>query len=228
MNKNSSKTKPSAKRSDNSSTTNNQFVTKAAVKQMLKANQSNLVKYIDTSAYSTGLTSGLSIQAISLPSTGTGESSMNGSAIDINSFDVRWNLIRPGQAPSATSGGKYMVRFTIVQAIGAANLSFADVYQDAANAIQAIVSPFRYDTKDRSFHVLYDKVMSVDNYNSLAFAESSKIPAKVHKARFDSVNSDWSTGQPYIYIATSEDNGIGTPASDLSLNTTVRAWFFDV
>jgi hypothetical protein len=198
------------------------IATIAAVKSMIANNQSNLVKYIDTTSYNIAIGNGSTLFNVVMPSTGTGEINMNGTSINMHKLDVRFDIIQYNVAIALTD--RYQLRFTVIQSKGTDTLSVQDIYQETSSPGTVLSSPFRYDTHNLSFRVLHDSKMQVNNYQPCLTKELLGLSCKA-KARYDVVNSDWSNGQ-ISYILTL----VAYPAANANItwNLNFRMWFFDV
>jgi hypothetical protein len=194
----------------------------AAVRSMIANNQSNLIKYIDTVNYLSSIGTNSSVYVVTMPSTGTGEINMNGTSINMQKLDIRFDVTQYNVVVALTD--RYQLRFTVIQSKGTDSLSLADIYQETATATTILSSPFRYDTHNLSFRVLHDSKMQVSNYQPCFTKEIQHLACK-SKARYDAVNSNWSNGQ-LSYIVTV----VGLPAGDTNLywNLNFRMWFYDV
>jgi hypothetical protein len=194
----------------------------AAVRLMIANNQSNLIKYIDTVNYLSSIGSSSSVYAVSMPVTGTGEINMNGTSINMQKLDIRFDITQYNVAVALTD--RYQLRFTVIQSKGTDSLSLADIYQETATATTILSSPFRYDTHNLSFRVLHDSKMQVSNYQPCLTKEILNLSCR-EKARYDVVNTNWSNGQ-ISYVITV----VGYPAGDFNLywNLNFRLWFYDV
>jgi hypothetical protein len=200
----------------------NKPVTKAAVRTMIANNQANLIKYIDTVNYLSSIGTSSSLYVVSMPVTGTGEINMNGTSINMQKIDCRFDVTQYNIVSALTD--RYQLRLTILQSKGTDSLTLADIYQETSTAQTILSSPFRYDTHNLSFRVLHDSKMQVNNYQPCFTKEILDLPCK-SKARYDIVNTNWSNGQ-ISYVITV----VGFPAGDFNLywNLNFRVWFFDV
>lgn len=198
------------------------IATIAAVRSMIANNQSNLMKYIDTVNYLASIGTSSTVYNVSMPTTGTGEINMNGTSINMQKLDIRFDITQYNVAVALTD--RYQLRFTVIQSKGTDSLTLADIYQETSTALTILSSPFRYDTHNLSFRVLHDSKMYVDNYQPCQTKEFLNVSCKA-KARYDVVNTDWSNGQ-ISYIVTAN----GFPAGDFNLywNLNFRMWFYDV
>jgi hypothetical protein len=198
------------------------IATIAAVRSMIANNQTNLIKYIDTVNYLASIGTNSTVYNVTMPSTGTGEINMNGTSINMQKLDIRFDITQYNVAIALTD--RYQLRFTVIQSKGTDSLTLADIYQETSTALTILSSPFRYDTHNLSFRVLHDSKMYVDNYQPCLTKEFLNVPCKA-KARYDVVNTDWSNGQ-ISYIVTAN----GFPAGDFNLywNLNFRMWFYDV
>lgn len=204
-------------------TQRNFTISKKAVKSMIMANQASLEKYIDTYVIwpSTSVNS-TTIALLNMPTTGTGETNMNGTSINIKRLDYRqtlhiYNAIQP-------NNDVFLCRLSTCQAIGSYMPTYGDVYQNSANPLDIINSPFRYDTEGLNFHVLDDVKYCVDSFNLTKVYNTRIIPSKIHNSRYDAVNSDWSNGQLFYCLTVYSPSG----SQDLGFNFSYRTWFFDI
>jgi hypothetical protein len=195
-----------------------QIVTKSQVRQMINSTQSNMVKYNDTLISSTGLGTGSIIASLNLPSTGVGESAMSGTSIACKEIDYSYCF----QAGSSADVTSYVIRVLLVQAIGADSLAVNEVLQNVASNDRALVSPYRYDTVNKSFRVLSDDIVFIDPYNTIA-NRKRKVKTKV-EMRYDSVGGGWATGQPFL-ITVIQGNSV---ASNLNQYADYRVWWYDI
>jgi hypothetical protein len=197
-----------------------QTVTKAQVKQMLESGRSNLKKYTDSTEFSSGQGSQLDLTAFTMPTTGTGESSMTGVSIDVSAVEIHYEFTHP---EGSATPDVYPYRITVVQAIGTGtDLTIGEIYQNASSAGTALVSPFRYDTLNKNFRVISDYKSWVDQYNPVKFHDQT---VKIHtKARYDGLDADWATGK--LYYVTVINNTAGH--SVLDFNLYYRLWWYDV
>jgi len=184
---------------------------------MIKSIQPELIKYIDSNVSAAGTAAGIFFTALNMPTTGTGESNMNGTSINIKSVDLSFELFVGGGTTAA-----FGVRYIILQGIGdSASLTAGEVLQNIASADFALISPYRYDTINREFRILHDSTHVVDGYNTKVVKKYT-LPAKVHNARYDSLGTQWATGQVFILrIAASA-------AATWSDSWYTRVWFMDV
>jgi hypothetical protein len=194
----------------------------AAVRSMIANNQSNLIKYIDTTNYLIAIGTNSTLYNVVMPATGTGEINMNGTSINMHKLDCRFDITQYNAAVALTD--RYQLRLTILQSKGTDSLTIADIYQETATAGTILSSPFRYDTHNLSFRVLHDSKMQVNNYQPCFTKELLNIPCK-QKARYDVVNTDWSNGQ-ISYVITV----VAYPAANTNVtwNLNFRMWFYDV
>jgi hypothetical protein len=198
------------------------IATIAAVKSMIANNQSNLVKYIDTTNYLIGIGTQSALYNVVMPATGTGEINMNGTSINMQKIDLRFDITQYNVAIALTD--RYQMRLTVLQSKGTDQLTIADIYQETATAGTILSSPFRYDTHNLSFRVLHDSKFQVNNYQPCLTKELLGLSCKA-KARYDVVNTDWSNGQ-VSYVCTV----VAYPAANTNItwNLNFRMWFFDV
>jgi hemolysin activation/secretion protein len=201
----------------NSKSKDKQLVTKSQVRQMIKSDTKPLMKYVDT-VYN-GAGTGTSASLIVMPTTGNGESSMSGTTIEIDSIDLNYCI---HDTPDLSTDS-YAFRYTVVQAIGEGGVSVADVYQTVSSTNSIITSPFRYDGVNKSFRVLFDKVVWVDSYNTISHTKA-KFKPKIRNCRYDALNSVWSTGQ-LVQLFNVANYLTGT---DMGLDYHVRVNFLDV
>jgi hypothetical protein len=174
------------------------IATIAAVKSMIANNQSNLVKYIDTTNYLIAVGTQSTLYNVVMPSTGTGEINMNGTSINMQKIDLRFDITQYNAAIALTD--RYQMRLTVLQSKGTDALTIADIYQETSTAGTILSSPFRYDTHNLSFRVLHDSKFQVNNYQPCLTKELLGLSCKA-KARYDVVNTDWSNGQ-ISYVVT--------------------------
>jgi hypothetical protein len=186
-----------------------ELVTKSQVKQMLLSAQQNLLKYSDSLIFSGTVGNVNTITALTLPSTGAGESSMSGNSIDFKSIELRY-LIRD---TVAVSNDSYAVRLILIENIGNGVETVAEVIQNTGFG-NNIVSPYRYDTYGKTFRVHDDWTTWVDSYNTNSVRQR-RLFART-RARYDGLSATWSTGQLYLVTCISAQ-----AASDV----TVTAWF---
>lgn len=203
---------------NSNSNTKQQVVTKSQVRQMINSTQSNMVKYNDTIISTTGLTSGFFIASLNLPSTGSGESAMSGSSIACKEID--FDLFY--QIGNVADTNSYAMRVILVQAIGADSLAVNEVLQNVATNDKAIVSPYRYDTVNKSFRVLSDEFLFVDPYNTVTHRKR-KIKTKV-EMRYDPVGGGWATGQPFLIYGALSNGAL----SYLNFYADYRVWWYDI
>jgi hypothetical protein len=198
------------------------IATIAAVRSMIANNQSNLVKYIDTTNYLIAIGNGSTLYNVVMPATGTGEINMNGTSINMQKLDVRFDITQYNVAIALTD--RYQLRFTVIQSKGTDTLSINDIYQETSSPGSVLSSPFRYDTHNLSFRVLHDSKMQVNNYQPCLTKELLNLSCKA-KARYDVVNTDWSNGQ-ISYVVTV----VAYPAANTNVtwNLNFRLWFYDV
>jgi hypothetical protein len=200
----------------------NKIATIAAVRTMIANNQSNLIKYIDTTNYLIAIGNQSVLYNVVMPATGTGEINMNGTSINMHKLDIRFDITQYNAVIALTD--RYQLRFSVIQSKGTDALTIADIYQETSTAGTILSSPFRYDTHNLSFRVLHDSKMHVDNYKPCFTQELLNIPIK-QKARYDVVNTDWSNGQ-ISYVVTV----VTYPAANTNVtwNLNFRMWFYDV
>jgi hypothetical protein len=198
------------------------IATIAAVKSMIANNQSNLVKYIDTTNYLIAVGTQSTLYNVVMPSTGTGEINMNGTSINMQKIDLRFDITQYNATIALTD--RYQMRLTVLQSKGTDALTIADIYQETSTAGTILSSPFRYDTHNLSFRVLHDSKFQVNNYQPCLTKELLGLSCKA-KARYDVVNTDWSNGQ-ISYVVTI----VAYPAANTNItwNLNFRMWFFDV
>jgi hypothetical protein len=198
------------------------IATIAAVRSMIANNQSNLVKYIDTTNYLIAIGTNSTLYNVVMPATGTGEINMNGTSINMQKLDVRFDITQYNVAIALTD--RYQLRFTVIQSKGTDTLSINDIYQETSSPGSVLSSPFRYDTHNLSFRVLHDSKMQVNNYQPCYTKELLNIDCK-QRARYDVVNTDWSNGQ-ISYVVTV----VAYPSANTNVtwNLNFRLWFFDV
>jgi hypothetical protein len=201
---------------------NTKVATIAAVKSMIANNQVNLMKYIDTQVFNIAIGLGSTLFSVAMPVTGTGEINMNGTSINMQKLDVRYDVTQYNVAIALTD--RYQCRFSILQSKGTETLSVADIYQEVTSPGYVLSSPFRYDTHNLSFRVLHDSKFQVNNYQPCVTKELLNIPCKA-KARYDVTNTNWSNGQ-ITYVLTV----VPYPAGNTNLywNLCFRMHFFDV
>jgi hypothetical protein len=194
----------------------------AAVKSMIANQASNLIKYIDTTNYLIAIGNSSTLYTVVMPVTGTGEINMNGTSINMQKLDVRFDITQYNAAIALTD--RYQLRFTVIQSKGTDSLSLADIYQETATPGAILSAPFRYDTHNLSFRVLHDSKMCVNNYQPCLTKELLGLSCKA-KARYDVVNTDWSNGQ-VSYVLTL----VAYPAANTNIywNLNFRMWFYDV
>jgi hypothetical protein len=198
------------------------IATIAAVKSMIANNQSNLVKYIDTTNYLIGIGTQSTLYNLVMPATGTGEINMNGTSINMQKIDLRFDITQYNVAIALTD--RYQLRLTVLQSKGTDQLTIADIYQETSTAGTILSSPFRYDTHNLSFRVLHDSKFQVNNYQPCLTKELLGLSCKA-KARYDVVNTDWSNGQ-ISYVVTA----VAYPSANTNItwNLNFRMWFYDV
>jgi hypothetical protein len=198
------------------------IATIAAVKSMIANNQSNLVKYIDTTNYLIAVGTQSTLYNVVMPSTGTGEINMNGTSINMQKIDLRFDITQYNATIALTD--RYQMRLTVLQSKGTDALTIADIYQETSTDGTILSSPFRYDTHNLSFRVLHDSKFQVNNYQPCLTKELLGLSCKA-KARYDVVNTDWSNGQ-ISYVVTI----VAYPAANTNItwNLNFRMWFFDV
>jgi hypothetical protein len=198
------------------------IATIAAVRSMIANNQTNPVKYIDTTNYLIAIGNNTTLYNVVMPVTGTGEINMNGTSINMQKIDVRYDITQYNIAIALTD--RYQLRFTIIQSKGTDSLSVNDIYQETSSPGTVLSSPFRYDTHNLSFRVLHDSKMQVNNYQPCLTKELLGLSCKA-KARYDVVNTDWSNGQ-ISYVVTV----VAYPAANTNItwNLNFRMWFYDV
>jgi hypothetical protein len=198
------------------------IATIAAVRSMIANNQTNLVKYIDTTNYLIAIGNNTTLYNVVMPATGTGEINMNGTSINMQKIDVRYDITQYNIAIALTD--RYQLRFTIIQSKGTDSLSVNDIYQETSSPGTVLSSPFRYDTHNLSFRVLHDSKMQVNNYQPCLTKELLGLSCKA-KAHYDVVNTDWSNGQ-ISYVVTV----VAYPAANTNItwNLNFRMWFYDV
>jgi len=196
-------------------------VTKLQVKQMISANQQNLKKYIDTSTTST-VGSSTNTLNLSLPTTGTGETSMSGNSIDLKEFEINYIAQCATNTAALQWGDNFQARFLLVQGLGAQAPVLSEVLQTTTNYYN-LLAPYRYDTLNKSFRVVDDWVTTVDPFNS-AHVHQRKVNAKVHNLRYDTVGSEWSTGQPVLFVLVNSN----LSSSTFNYLVYIRGWFYDV
>jgi hypothetical protein len=138
------------------------IATIAAVRSMIANNQSNLVKYIDTTNYLIAIGNQSVLYNVVMPATGTGEINMNGTSINMQKLDCRFDITQYNATIALTD--RYQLRLTVLQSKGTDALTIADIYQETSTAGTILSSPFRYDTHNLSFRVLHDSKMQVNNY----------------------------------------------------------------
>lgn len=184
---------------------------------MIKSVQPELIKYVDSNVSAAGTAAGIFFTALNMPTTGTGETQMNGTSVSIRKVDFRHETF-------CAAGGtaSFGVRYILVQGLGdSAALTAGEVLQNIATVDFALTSPYRYDTINREFRVLHDSTVVVDGYNTKV-VKSYSFNSKVHNARYDSLGTQWATGQLFLLrIAASA-------ASTFSDTFYTRMWFMDV
>jgi hypothetical protein len=198
------------------------IATISAVKSMIANNQSNLVKYIDTTNYLIAIGTNSTLYAVVMPVTGTGEINMNGTSINMQKLDLRYDVTQYNAVIALTD--RYQCRLTILQSKGTDTLSIADIYQETATAGTILSSSFRYDTHNLAFRVLHDSKFQVNNYQPCITKELLGLSCKA-KARYDVVNTDWSNGQ-ISYVVTVVAYPVAN--TNVTWNLNFRMWFYDV
>jgi len=194
------------------------FVTKEQVKQMLSSRESNLVKFIDTYQNVGSFAGGFHFDKINYPLTSTGASSMSGTSIDIETYDLLYSYTDNSEVATNSS----MLRTIIVQAIGDdSTLGDVDILENTSSADAALVSPYSYANFGKTFRVLYDDVVKIDAYNTNVF-KRAHFSSKVKRARYDETDSTWSNGRTYIFVVAALHYLSTTVVQNLTLRMNFR------
>lgn len=223
-----SKNTPKNRKNKNSKSN---IVTKTQVKQMMKSDKSNLIKYVDT-VFALNQSTPAGLYAVNMPVVGTGQNKMSGNSIDISHVEMRTNhqqytLQIPATSFVYTTSG---VRTALCQYKGEQNAvtSIGDVLELTGTPLQTLVSPYTYATNNKSFGVIHDQLI-----DSATAAQSSKtlvqksLKPRYRRARYDSVNSLWTNGQLFFMFTQAYPPLMGAiPTFDETI--IVRLWFYDV
>jgi hypothetical protein len=195
-----------------------EYVTKAQVEQIIKAQELNLTKWTGYQFAVGSLGNASAIQAITMPTTGNGENSMSGNSINIEGFELRyyWRDV-------VGSSDAYANRVVIFQAVGNSAPTLGTLVQYTSNASIAQVSPFNYDNLNKEYRILFDKTTSNDTYNPVT-STVKKFAAKVHKCKFDTVSNSWANGQIFLWY----NNTTSGATADNTLTLVLKTIWSDV
>lgn len=185
----------------------------------MKSSQTNLRKYVDAT-YSATPTTLQSLLTLTLPVPGNTETTMSGNSIDLDQLEVRYSFQDPS---NTTAQDTYIVRMTIVQAIGSTFPTYSTVFQYVTGGL-IITSPFVYDFEGQSFKVLSDKCYTVDSYNP-GRVDHFRVRPAIRRCKYNTASAEYTTGQTYLFLTV---NRFTSPPTDLAVNFVVRQWFYDV
>jgi len=196
------------------------------VKDMIESKQANLIKFKDTlNSYNFGTASANEFITFSMPTAAVGASGRTGDSIDIKEIELAVNAY--WSQTVTTSVGSAMFRLIVAQMVGEVPAGWASTEAIEYSSTQpvSIASPLSYDNNKNVFHVLLDKVVTLDTYNrEIAFKVHLK--PKIKRLRYDNGVPIWTNGQPFFFLYPFVSDSVVT--NTVNFEAISRIWFYDV
>jgi hypothetical protein len=220
-------TKPknsSRKSGASSKQTINKSQVKNMIKSMVNVDKVALRKFSDLAIVGGTLTASTPVASslITIP-IGTGASSRVGDAIDLHQLDLDMvfyvTAVQADVQPNTA-----FIRVIVTQAIGDdISLGPSNPLQNSSVQSYYPVAPIDYDQNKNEFHVLLDRLVSVDTYNRTAKLKANLKP-RIKRTKYDTLNALWSSGQIVLNVFPLI---VGTTVT-VAYDRYSRLWFNDV